>query len=224
MIHPLVPFAIRGAIWYQGGANVGDGMLYFEKMKALILGWRKVWAEGDFPFYFVQTAPFRYAGARNRLPELWEAQTAALAIPNTGMAVVSDVATVDDIHPPNKQDVGKRLALWALARTYNRQGIVYSGPLFKSMKIEDGRARISFSPVGSGLASRDGKPLSHFEVAGEDRQFVPARAEIEGDTVLASSPAVAAPVAVRFAWDQEAQPNLMNKEGLPASAFRTDHW
>jgi sialate O-acetylesterase len=223
MINALVPFAIRGTIWYQGCSNRGDGMTYFEKMKALINGWRTVWGEGDFPFYFVQLAPFRYQGDPIALPMIWEAQTAALSIPNTGMAVTVDtVDNIRDIHPIDKQDVGKRLALWALAKTYGHKDLVYSGPLYKSMSVEDGKVRIRFDHIGGGLATRDGKAPTFFQVAGEDKKFVDAQAKIDGDTLLVWSDAVAAPVAVRFAWHQEAQPNLMNKEGLPASPFRTD--
>ena len=230
MVHALVPFAIRGAIWYQGESNRGEGMMYHEKMKALIKGWRTVWGQGDFPFYFVQLAPYQYV--RNRqdvkssqwLPEIWEAQTATLALPNTGMAVTIDIGNVDDIHPRNKQDVGKRLALWAMAKVYGRDQIVYSGPLYKSMKVEGDTIRLSFDHVGSGLVSRDGKALNWFTIAGEDKEFVEAKAVIDGDTVVVSSSSVKKPVAVRFGWDEIAEPNLSNKEDLPASPFRTDNW
>jgi len=155
------------------------------------------------------------------LPQLWEAQTAALDIPHTGMAVISDIGNVADIHPKNKQDVGKRLALWALAKDYGQDDLVYSGPLYKSMAIEAGKIRLSFNHTGSGLASRDAKPLDWFEIAGEDGKFVKAQAVIDGNTVVVSSDAIAKPSAARFAWHQEAQPNLINKEGLPAGPFRT---
>lgn len=241
MVYAIVPFAVRGAIWYQGESNRGDGMMYFEKMKALINGWRTVWGhptggrrirspavrapQDGFPFLFVQLAPFRYQGDVYALPMIWEAQTAALSIPNTGMAVITDlVDNIADIHPTLKQGVGKRLALWALARTYGRKGLVYSGPLCKAMKVEGNAIRISFDHVGGGLASRDGKPLTHFEIAGADKKFVKAQAKIDGETIVVSSDQVVEPVAVRFGWHQEAMPNLMNKEGLPASPFRTDRW
>jgi sialate O-acetylesterase len=233
MVHPLVPFAIRGAIWYQGEANVvsGDGLAYHEKMKALIGGWRAVWNEGDFPFYFVQLAPFNYNLywrdlSPDELPRLWEAQTASLSIPDTGMAVTIDIGDGRDIHPKNKQEVGRRLALWALAKTYGREGLVYSGPLYKSMSVENGKIRIRFDHVGGGLASRDGQPLNWFEVAGADRRFVKAHAEIDGDTIVVWSEDVPEPVGVRFAWHMlpEPIPNLINKEGLPASPFRTHPW
>ena len=231
MIAPLVPLAIRGVIWYQGEANVlsADGMLYHEKMKALIGGWRRVWGQDGLPFYYVQLAPFDYRHYKRDcspyvLPEIWEAQTAALAIPNTGMVVTTDIATRHDIHPGNKREVGRRLALWALARTYGRDAVVCSGPLYRASAVEGDRIRIRFDHVGSGLASRDGRPLNWFEIAGEDRQFVPAQAEIDGDTVVVRSDKVARPAAVRFGWHQEADPNLINKEGLPAAPFRTQPW
>lgn len=222
MVAGLVPFGIRGAIWYQGEANVTEGMLYYEKMKALIGGWRTVWGQGEFPFYYVQLAPYRYGSEAEKLAELWEAQVAALSIPKTGMAITNDIGTIGDIHPKNKQDVGKRLALWALANTYNMAGLEYCGPLYKSMKVEDGTIRIFFDHAGSGLASRNGEPLNWFEIAGADGKFVEAAAKIDSNTVVVSSGEVAQPVAVRFAWSQRAQPNLMNKNDLPASSFRTN--
>jgi sialate O-acetylesterase len=215
---------VRGAIWYQGESNNGEGMLYHEKMKALIAGWRSIWGKQDLPFYFVQLAPYRYGGDPTRLAGIWEAQSATLSVPNTGMAVTVDIGNVSDIHPRNKQDVGKRLALWALAKLHGKKDLVYSGPLFKSMKIEGGKAIIGFDHVGSGLVSRDGNPLTHFAIAGEDKTFVEAKAEIVGDTIVVSADGVPQPVAVRFGWHQEAEPNLSNKDGLPASPFRTDTW
>ena len=227
MVHPIIPYAIRGALWYQGESNLRDGMLYHEKMKALINGWRAVWNQGDFPFYFVQLAPFNYGG-RNAspffLPQIWEAQAATLALPNTGMAVITDIGNLRDIHPRNKQDVGRRLALWALAKDYGRDDVTYSGPLYKSMAVEGNTIRLTFDHVGSGLTSRDEKPLTWFQIAGEDKEFVEAKVTIDGDTVVVSSDAIANPVAVRFGWHQSAEPNFVNKEGLPASPFRTDAW
>ncbi len=225
MVHPLLPFAVRGAIWYQGEANNGDGMLYFKKMQALVRGWRRLWGEGAFPFYFVQIAPYRYGGAHTPydLPELWEAQEAAQAIPNTGMAGTMDIGNVRNIHPKNKQEAGRRLALWALARTYGRPGLVYRCPSFDSMTVEGNKARVLFDHCGGGLVSRDGKPLSWFEAAGPDRVFVKAKAEISGkNSVLVWSEKVPSPKFVRFAWNQEAQPNLASREGLPALPFRSD--
>ena len=196
-------------------------MLYSHKMRALIEGWRKVWRDDGLSFYWAQLAPFNYVGDPYCLPRIWEAQKMAMSVPRTGMAVITDIGNVSDIHPRNKQDVGKRLALWALAKNYGKAGVVYSGPVYESAKFEGSKARLSFDHVGSGLASRDGKDLSHFEVAGEDGKFVPAKAVIDGDTIVVSSEHVAAPTAVRFGWHQLAEPNFQNKEGLPASPFRT---
>ena len=227
MVHPIVPYAIRGALWYQGESNLRDGMLYHEKMKALINGWREVWGQGDFPFYFVQLAPFNYGGRNANpifLPQIWEAQAATLALPNTGMAVTTDIGNLRDIHPRNKQDVGRRLALWALAKNYGRDDVTSSGPLYKSMRVEGNTIRLTFDYVGSGLTSRDGEPLTWFQIAGEDQEFVEAQPTIDGDTIVVSSDAIPNPVAVRFGWHQSAEPNFVNKEGLPASPFRTDSW
>ena len=234
MVHPLIRFAIRGAIWYQGEANRNDGSIYTKKMEALINGWRNVWQVGDFPFYYVQLAPFNYGYLIDdeesdtldfyRLPLIWEAQSNALKIPNTGMAITTDITNLNDIHPRNKRDVGYRLSLWALAKTYGQKDLVYSGPLYQSMAIEGNKIRIRFQHVGSGLISLDDQPLSWFEIASQDKIFYKARAEISGDSVLVLSERVSEPVAVRFGWHQLATPNLGNREGLPASPFRTDRW
>ncbi len=221
MIHPLLPFALRGAIWYQGESNATEGMLYAERMKALIGGWRQMWGEGEFPFYFVQIAPYTYGFSPEVIGEFWEAQAAAQAVPNVGMAVINDISDLKDIHPTNKQDVGRRLALWALAKTYGQAKLVYSGPVFKAMTIEGDKLRLTFDHVGGGLASRDGKPLNWFEVIDADEGgFVQAEAQIDGPAVVLSAPGVKHPVAMRFAWSMLAEPNLMNAEGLPAGAFR----
>ncbi len=221
-VHPLVPFAIRGALWYQGESNRGEGMQYAIKKQALIGGWRKVWGQGDFPFLSVQLAPYTYGGSEVALPEIWEAQTSLLkSVPNTGMCVTTDITNLKDIHPKNKQDVGKRLALWALANTYGKKDLVYSGPLYKSMKVDGQKVSLDFDHVGGGLVARDGQPLSWFTIAGESGEFVEAKAEISGKSVVVWSDKVEKPTAVRFGWHQLAEPNLMNKEGLPASPFRT---
>ncbi len=221
MIHPLVPFGIRGAIWYQGESNHGEGMLYCEKMKALIGGWRTVWKQGQFPFFYVQIAPYQYGNESSSiLPAFWEAQASALKIPNTGMAVIHDIGNLKNIHPKNKQDVGKRLALIALAKTYGQDQLVFRGPTFKTLKQEGNRLRVVFDHVGSGLVARDGKPLNWFEIIGPDSVFTKAEAVIDGDSVLLSAPNVKSPCAVRFAWHKLAEPNLANKEGLPAVPFR----
>lgn len=226
MIHPIVPFGIRGFLWYQGESNNGQGMHYYQLKRGLIEGWRQVWnQEGnrDFPFLFAQLAPFNYGGDPTRLPGIWEAQTATLGVKNTGMAVLTDITTLNDIHPPNKQEVGRRLALWALAKTYGKPDLVYSGPLFKSIKADGDKIVVSFDHA-AGLKSRDGKDLSWWSIAGDDKKFVKATAKIEGDTVIVSAEGVAKPVAVRFGWHQLAEPNLANGAGLPASPFRSDNW
>lgn len=224
MIHPLLPYTIRGAIWYQGESNRGDGMLYHQKMKALIAGWRTVWDNAEMPFYYVQLAPYRYGGDPRALPRMWQAQLETLELPHTGMAVTVDIGNTENIHPRNKQDVGKRLALWALAKTYGHEDLVYSGPLYKSMEVEGNKVRVRFKHVDGGLVSRDGKPLTHFEIAGQDKEFVDAEAKIDGDSVVVSAAEVDDPVAVRYAWHQEAEPDLANEAGLPASPFTTHNW
>lgn len=219
MINPIVPFAIRGVIWYQGESNCGDGMLYFEKMKSLINGWRIAWQEGSFPFYFVQLASYRYNGGEN-LPRMWQAQLCSLSIPNTGMALTTDLVNdVNDVHPKNKQDVGKRLALCALAQNYGHKDVVYSGPLCKSVRVEGNSVCIQFDHAGGGLATRDDKNPDWFEVAAEDMKFVKARARIDANTIMATNAEIKKPTAVRFGWNEVAMPNLMNKEGLPAYPF-----
>jgi len=221
MVFPVHPFGIRGAIWYQGEANLGEGMLYDTRMKALVGGWRQVWNEGAFPFYFVQIAPFNYGDHPQAEPELWEAQAAAAReIPNCGMAVINDIGNLTNIHPTNKQEVGRRLALLALAQTYGQTNLVYSGPTFKDLALEAGKLRVNFDHA-DGLASRDGKPLTNFEIIdATDGGFVKADAQIEGSSVVLSAPGVEHPVAMRFAWNQLAEPNLINAAGLPTSAFR----
>lgn len=220
MIHGLIPFAIRGAIWYQGESNHRDGMLYANKKEALVGGWRKLWSR-DFPFFYVQIAPYKYGDEPSHiLPEFWEAQAAALRIPGTGMVVPNDIADINNIHPKNKQEVGRRLALLALKQTYGRPEIVAEGPTFKNLSIEGDALRIEFDKVGSGLGTRDGKPLNWFQVIGEDTDFVDADATIDGNAVILRSPKVPRPLAVQFAWSKIAEPNLQNKEGLPARPFR----
>jgi sialate O-acetylesterase len=223
MISPLCPFALRGAIWYQGESNLGEGMLYCERMKALVSGWRQIWGEGEFPFYFVQIAPFNYGGNPEREPELWESQAAAARlIPNAGMAVVNDIGDLKDIHPTNKQEVGRRLALLALAGAYGRSEVTGSGPIFQDMKIEGDKLRLAVQTgTAKGLASRDGQPLNWFEMIDADEgPFVQAKAQIDGDSIVLSAPEVKHPVAMRFAWSMLAEPNLVNAAGLPAGAFR----
>ncbi len=226
MIAPLQPFAVRGAIWYQGETNClqKNGLAYYDKKKDLIEGWRKTWGQG-LPFYFVQIAPWSGRYEPGQLPALWEAQVATLKIPQTGMAVVTDlVDNIADIHPRNKLDVGNRLALWALAKDYGQDDLVYSGPLFESMQVEGNKIRVRFAHVGDGLKSRDGKPLTEFQIAGADGKFVPAEAQIDGDAIVVSAEGVSSPTQVRFGWHKTANPNLTNTEGLPASPFQTNNW
>lgn len=223
MIAPVHPFALRGFTWYQGESNVGEGMKYRDKMESLIKGWRRVW-DADLPFYHVQIAPYSGYGP-DLLPPLWEAQVASLKIPGTGMVVCTDlVDNIADIHPGNKQPYGDRLALWALAKNYGKKDLVYSGPLFKGIKIEGAKIRVSFAHVGGGLEARGGKALSEFEIAGKDGKFVPAEATIDGKTVVVQAQGVAEPTQVRYGWRNTANPNLMNREGLPASPFRSLDW
>ncbi|MHC4248601.1 MAG: sialate O-acetylesterase [Planctomycetota bacterium] len=223
MIAPLAPFPLRGALWYQGESNVNNGFGYFGRMRDLIEGWRGHWGPG-MSFYFVQIAPWaRYRPGM--LPQLWEAQVATLKMPKTGMIVTTDIVhNIGDIHPKNKTDVGERLARWALVGDYGRQDVIFSGPLYKSMKVERGKIRLTFAHAGKGLKSRDGKPLTEFKIAGADGNFAPAEAAVDGDTVVVHSADVPSPKAVRFGWHKTANPNLVNSAGLPASPFHTDGW
>lgn len=229
MIAPIVNYGIRGAIWYQGESNRTDRLAYADKMRALIKGWRTEWNQGEFPFYFVQLAPFNYENTdvvgvdypgAYYLPEIWVAQLRALDLPRTGMAVTTDITERYDIHPTNKQDVGRRLARWALAEEYGRD-LVPSGPLYRGIESAGSALRVSFSYAEGGLASNDGAPLNWFELAGEDGNFRPAKAVIDGSTVVVSHPDIRNPVAVRFGWHEMAIPNLINQEGLPASPFHS---
>jgi sialate O-acetylesterase len=224
MIAPLVPFAIPGAIWYPGESNAGRAYQYRTLFPAMIQDWRRAWGQGEFPFLFVQLANFR---ARSNQPEesdwaeLREAQSKTLALPNTAQAVIIDIGEANDIHPKNKQDVGYRLAVGALKVAY-RQDVVHSGPVYASMAVEGEEARLKFKHAG-GLVAKGG-PLKGFAIAGADRKFVWADARIDGDTVVVCSDFVKQPVAVRYAWGNNPECNLYNKEGLPASPFRTDDW
>jgi sialate O-acetylesterase len=243
MVAPIVRFPIKGALWYQGESNGGEGVTYYDKMRALIGGWRKVWGQGDFPFYFVQLASYQAVSedpaGGSGWAKLREAQTKSLTIPNTGMAVIIDtvpLAERDDIHPKNKYDVGTRLALWALGRDYGQKQLEVSGPLFKALRIEGGKARLAFDHSGTGLmvgkkegrtptVENKGGKLKSFAIAGADKKWVWAEAVIDGKTVTVSSPQVKDPVAVRYAYQMNPDgANLYNREGLPASPFRTDDW
>ena len=221
MINPVIPYAMRGAIWYQGESIVGGEagrVLYPHVQATLINDWRRLWGEGDFPFYIVQLAG-QEAGSNS--PWIREAQATVLSLTNTGMAVTTDIGEAKNVHPHNKQDVGDRLARIALAQIYGEK-IESSGPMYESMKVEGGAIRVKFSHVGGGLIAKGG-PLKWFVIAGADLKFVPAEARIEGDTVVVRSPDISTPAAVRYAWVNFPDGcNLYNAAGLPAAQFRTD--
>ena len=241
MIHPLIQFPIKGVLWYQGENNGSEQQTYIDKLSALAGSWRKLWGY-DFPFYYVQLPNFEQvvddpSGGKPGWQLIRMGMLQALkVIPNSGMAVTIDVGDPKDIHPRNKRDVGERLALWALAKDYGKTGLVYSSPLYTGMRIDGGKIRIAFDGTGGGLmvGKKDGlspvledqgAKLKCFAIAGEDKQWVWADAVIDGKTVLVSSPAVQKPVAVRYAYSMNPEgANLYNKEGLPASPFRTDNW
>ena len=229
MLSPVVGLGIRGAIWYQGESNVPRAEQYARTFPAMIADWRARWGQGDFPFYFVQLASFlppdKNDLAGSTWAELRDAQRSTLALPNTGMAVATDIGDANDIHPRNKQEVGRRLALLALKNDFGKN-LVASGPIFRSMKAKKGGIELSFDQVGGGLVAHDKYGyLAGFAIAGSDQKFHWARAEIRGDKVFVHADEVPKPVAVRFGWlDNPAETNLFNKEGLPASPFRTDHW
>ena len=240
MVHPLVPFAMRGAIWYQGESNGGEGTSYYQKKHALVNGWRKAFQNKDLAFYWVQLANYQKENQRPVGGDGWakirEAQTQALDIPGTGMAVITDIGAANDIHPRNKQDVGWRLAQWALHQTYGQKNLVPAGPFYKSLKVEGDAIRLSFDHVGSGLmvGKKDGlaptedvkgAKLEHFAIAGEEMEWFWADAVIDGETVVVRSAEVTKPTAVRYGFTMNpAKANLYNREGLPACPFRTDNW
>ena len=216
MIAPLIPYAFRGVIWYQGEGNNGQSKLYQKLFPAMIADWREKWGRGDFPFLFVQIAPWK-----GMSPEIREAQFMTLwKSTNTAMIVTTDYGDANDIHPKKKQPIGARLALAARALAYGEK-IEYSGPLFESLKIDGNKCMLTFTHVGSGLIAKGG-PVKGFTIAGSDGHFVAAKAEIEGGTVVVSAETVSLPSAVRYGWATVPDGNLFNKEGLPASPFRTD--
>jgi sialate O-acetylesterase len=225
MIAPLLPFAIKGAIWYQGETNVGRAAQYERVMATLIRDWRERFQSGDFPFLVVQLASYlerRDAPVDSEWARLREAQLhVSRNVAHSGLAVTIDIGDAKDIHPKNKQDVGARLALVALANVYGRK-LEYSGPVYRSMKVEGERVRLSFDHASGGLVAKDGGRLTGFAIAGEDGRFVWADASIEGEQVIVSSHEVKRPIAVRYAWADNPAANLYNRAGLPASPFRTD--
>jgi len=227
MIHPLLPYAIRGAIWYQGESNANRAYQYRALFPGMIKDWRMGFARPDMPFYFVQLANFMNREGEpgeSEWAELREAQTMTLRLKNTGMAVAIDVGEAGDIHPPDKKSVGERLARWALNRDYGFKDVVPSGPLYSGHRVEGDRMVVSFDFAEGGLASVSGRPLQGFAIAGSDRKFVWAQAKIVGSQVVVWSPEVQSPAAVRYGWGNNPSVNLINRAGLPASPFRTDSW
>jgi sialate O-acetylesterase len=222
MIFPLLPFAMRGVIWYQGESNAGRAAQYRDLFQVMIRDWRRAWGQGDFGFYFVQLANYMFRSPQpteGAWAELREAQAMALALPQTGMAVAIDIGEADDVHPRNKRDVGLRLAFNALHQTYGQCDVVPCGPIFRSVKREGSSLRLSFDFAEGGLVCR-GDVLRGFAIAGEDGCFVWAEAKIDGDDILVSSPEIASPQSVRYGWADNPEVNLYNKAGLPASPFR----
>jgi len=225
MIYPLIPYGIRGAIWYQGEADAWRAYGYRKLLPAMIRGWREAWGQGEFPFFFVQLPNYQAPDTGPR-DASWavirESQASTLAVPNTAMAVTIDTALRGSLHPRNKRPVGERLALCALATVYGKD-IVYRGPTCDKTEIDGAKVRVHFKHIGGGLVVK-GDTLKGFAVAGEDKKWVWADAKIDGDTVIVSSDKVAKPVAVRYAWGLNPPCSLYNKEGLPAAPFRTDDW
>jgi sialate O-acetylesterase len=230
MVAPLVPYGIKGVVWYQGESNQRRAFQYQELLPTMINDWRKHWVD-TFSFYIVQLANFgngkpvtKDPGMADTWAELQEAQTlTAQTLDKCGIAIINDIGEEKNIHPKNKQEVGRRLALWALAKDYGRAGTEYSGPLYLSSVIQGDKVRIQFQHVGSGLKTRDGGEPKHFQIAGADQKWVWANAKIEGGEVVVWSEAVPNPAGVRYAWAAWPEgANLMNAEGLPASCFRTD--
>jgi sialate O-acetylesterase len=219
MVAPLLNYRIKGVVWYQGENNAQRAWQYRRLFPVMIKNWRDDWYHCNFPFYFVQIAPHR-----SQNPEIREAQLMTFReVPNTGMVVTTDIGDSINIHPTNKQEVGRRLSLWALAKDYGYKELVFSGPVYKKMKVKGQRAFISFDYADGGLVCK-GDSLTHFEIAGTNKEFVPAIAKIEGDQIVVWSDKVRKPVSVRFGWSYFPMHNLYNKAGLPASPFRTDDW
>jgi len=220
MVAPLIPYHIRGAIWYQGEANVGRANQYATLFPGMIEDWRKRWDEGNFPFYFVQIAPYQYSPNGSASAALRDAQRRALALPNTGMASTLDIGNFDNIHPANKQAVGKRLSLFAMNNIYGKQ-VTDSGPIYQHMEVRDGKAILTFNHVDGGLIAKNGG-LRDFEIAGKDGKYVQATAKIKNDKVIVLSPTIKQPQNVRYDWSDTPVPTLYNRAGLPASSFTTE--
>ncbi len=222
MLYPIINYHIKGAIWYQGETNVPRAYQYAELIRELINNWREEWGY-EFPFYIVQLPPYNYSNPQaTTCPELQESQKAALELANTGLAIISDVGNLNNVHPKNKQTVGRRLADLALSETYGYENICCYGPMYKDVEIKGNKAIISFDSVNYGLKAEG--ELREFEIAGNDKVFYPAKAIIDGAQVIVTCDKVNEPVAVRFAWHNGVSPNLFNSKGLPACSFRTDSW
>ena len=222
MIAPLTPFTLKGAIWYQGETNVGRAIQYQHLMKTLISDWRTRFDSPELPFYFVQLAPWNYNDLEGiSSANLREAQRRSMNIPNTGMVVTLDIGNVDNIHPGNKEDVGKRLALWALVKNYNKKDLVYSGPLPREIDQVEGKILISFDHVEKGLILKR-EVSNQFEIAGKDGHFIPAKVKVDGNIIEVYSPAISEPVNVRYAYKNGAEASLFNQAGLPAPSFTTE--
>jgi sialate O-acetylesterase len=222
MIRPLIPYAIKGAIWYQGEANTAQPESYKTLFPMMINNWRADWNQGKFPFYYVQIAPYNYGDATPS-QRLREAQFFTLSTPKTGMVVTLDIGNLNNIHPANKKDVGERLARWALARDYGRK-VVYSGPLYRSMRVMNDKIILSFKYTNDGLVLKERYGEHHFLIAGEDQVFKKAEVKVQGKKLVLSNPEIKKPVAVRYAWSNTDEGTLFNGAGLPASSFRTDNW
>ena len=217
MISPLTDYPIKGAIWYQGESNVGRADSYKKLFAELIKGWRSAWNQGDFPFYFVQIAPYDYENGFAS-SELREAQRQTLKLPNTGMAVTMDIADISNIHPGNKQDVGLRLAYWALKQTYKTDITECSGPMVKNVELNNNKIVIYFTHISGGLVLNDNSSKS-FEIAGADSIFYPAKVKIADENIEVWSNKVIEPKAVRYLWSDFKSADLYNGFGLPASPF-----
>jgi sialate O-acetylesterase len=226
MLAPLVNYSIKGFTWYQGESNTGRSDEYAKLQPAMVADWRQKWKAPDAPFLYVQLPGFmdvNYLPSESQWASFRESQSTTLTVPNTAMAVAIDLGEWNDIHPDRKKEVGERLALAAEKVAYGEKDIVYSGPTYQSSTVNDGKIIISFANTGSGLIANDGEELSWFSIAGADKKFVWAKAIIEGNTVIVSNPDVSSPMYVRYAWaDNPDGANLYNREGLPASPFRTD--
>lgn len=222
MIAPLIPYKIKGVIWYQGESNTGNPELYKTLFPLMIKNWREDWNQKDMSFYYVQIAPYNY-GEQTQSQKLREAQMQTLSVARTGMVVTLDIGNPNNIHPGNKKDVGERLALWALAKDYKKK-VVYSGPIYKSMKILKDKIELTFNYADGGLVLKEKNGKNNFMIAGEDKVFKNAEVKIIGKKLIVFNPEIKNPVAVRYCWDNISEATLFNKAGLPASSFRTDNW